>query len=125
MRPLPVQALAGMPAFVLGLSIVRGRAIPVVDAGALLDASGARAFTRFLVLRVGARRIALAIEKILGTRAIPSASISDLPPLLGGAREETVEAVAAVDEELLLLLRAGRIVPEAAWRALDQQGSPG
>ncbi|MEI9986942.1 MAG: chemotaxis protein CheW [Aliidongia sp.] len=35
MRPLPIDTMAHAPAFVLGLSIIRGTPVPVVDAGLL------------------------------------------------------------------------------------------
>src|SRR5215468_8425951 len=78
MRPLPVEPLAGAPSFVLGLAVIRGAAIPVVDVAG--ETPG-----RFVTLRLGARRIALAVEAVLGLAALEPATLSGLPPLLDGA----------------------------------------
>lgn len=40
MRPLPVAAVAGAPDFVAGVAIIRGDAVPVVDAARLLTGEG-------------------------------------------------------------------------------------
>jgi purine-binding chemotaxis protein CheW len=112
MRPLPVEPVAGAPAFVLGLARIRGAATPVVDLGALLGAPGEPAATRFLTLRLGGRAAALAVEEVLGVRELGAAS-GPLPPLLAGAPAEAVAEVGALDGELLFVLEAGSLVPEA------------
>jgi len=43
MRPLPVEPMAGTPPFVLGISIVRGVAMPVVDPARLFGTSATEA----------------------------------------------------------------------------------
>jgi purine-binding chemotaxis protein CheW len=55
MRPLPIAPLAAMPPFVLGLSVVRGTPVPVIDAPRLLGATGSVKPGRFVSIRVGAR----------------------------------------------------------------------
>ncbi|HVZ36331.1 MAG TPA: chemotaxis protein CheW, partial [Polyangiaceae bacterium] len=36
LRPLPAERLAGMPAFVTGVGMIRGEPVPIVDPGLLL-----------------------------------------------------------------------------------------
>ncbi|HEY2407492.1 MAG TPA: chemotaxis protein CheW [Polyangiaceae bacterium] len=118
MRPLPIENFAAAPSFVLGLSRIRGLATPVVDLRALLGTSTTGEITRFASLRVGARQVALAVDRVLGVRALGSAHCDDLPALLSGATGDVVEAIAELDQELLLVLRAGHLCPEAALQAL-------
>ena len=120
MRPLPVEPFAGAPPFVRGLALIRGRPVPVVDVGALVSASEPANPTRFVTLRVGDRRVALALESVLGIRALPDA-MSGLPPLLTDASAEAVSAVSALDAELLLVLEAARLVPDSLWLGLDAE----
>jgi purine-binding chemotaxis protein CheW len=47
MRSLAVDAVAGMPAFVAGVSIVRGAPLPVVDLAKLLGDENGSARSRF------------------------------------------------------------------------------
>jgi purine-binding chemotaxis protein CheW len=57
MRPMTVEAIAGVPSFVLGLAVIRGVPIAVVDAASLL--SGVRSHpTRFVTIKIGSRRVA-------------------------------------------------------------------
>jgi purine-binding chemotaxis protein CheW len=120
MRPLPVESVVGMPAFVRGVSIIRGVPTPVVDLGALLGAP-ANAFERIVTLRLGDRQVALAVNAVLGIRDLDLSVIQELPPLLGGASTDLIEAIGTLDEQFLVVLRAGWELPDEVWRALATQ----
>lgn len=115
-RPLPAQVVPGAPPFLLGVSIIRGAPVPVVDLSALVGQGGTRP-GRFVLVRLGARRVALAVAGVVGTRSLDGNVLREAPPLLQGA--EGVSAVGVHDEQLLLLLRPARIVPDEVWRALE------
>lgn len=142
MRPLPIDGLANMPPFVLGLSIIRGAPVPVVDAAALLgrgpeggeghgrgqgheraqrsdvNAVGAPVPTRFVVLRAGERRVALAVAAVLGVRPLAPETLQALPPLLRHAGEHVVAAIGTLDRGLLTVLAGSYLVPPSLWEAL-------
>jgi purine-binding chemotaxis protein CheW len=119
MRPLPVEAVGGMPAFVRGLSIIRGAPVPVVDLGAVLAPGPARAAGRLVTIRAGERRVALAVDEILGVRSLDASALGAVPELLGESGLDPIAAIGAADRKLLLVLAASRIVPEALWPTLD------
>ena len=119
MRPLPVTPLAGAPAFVRGLCVIRGEPLPVVDLAALLFGPAEDEPTRFVTLRVGERRVALATGEVIGVRTLP-ASGAPLPPLLA-AGGDAVAALARLDGALLLVLSGARLLPEAAWAAAGER----
>jgi purine-binding chemotaxis protein CheW len=121
MRPLPIEPLAGMPSFVLGLSVVRGTPVPVIDAARMLGVADATPPGRFVSLRIGSRVGVLAVGAVLGVRDIERESLENLPPLVGEASADFVEAIGTLDSGLLLVLRSGRIVPPAVWAALDAE----
>lgn len=118
MRPLPVEAAAGAPPFVKGISLIRGIPVPVVDLGALLGADGDAGTTRFVTLRIGDRRVALAVESIVGLREVEPSLMEGLPPLLSQAGAGVVDAIGVLDARLLVVLRAARLLPDEVWRAL-------
>ena len=123
MRPLPTSPLAGMPPFVVGGAVIRGEPVPVVDLGALVAGVAAPDPRRFVLLRCGERLAALAADAVIGVaRLAPDASAG--ASVLSGAGSGAVESLGALDGELLLVLRAARLVPEGAWEALrDLQGA--
>jgi purine-binding chemotaxis protein CheW len=121
MRPLPIEPWNGPPDVVRGLSIIRGAPVPVVDLGMLLGASSNCLSTRFVAIRVGERRVALAVDAVMGIREFASELRTQMPPLLSDARTEMVEAVGALDTELFMVLKACSIVPETIWDSLPRQ----
>lgn len=124
MRPLPVTSLAGTPSFVSGMSVIRGHAIPVVDAGALLGSGEAPAPARFVTLKVDGRQVALAVEQVVGIRGLAAESLHGLPQLLSEVGSELVESIGMLDREFLLVLRTARIVPDSVWASLQDAGAP-
>jgi purine-binding chemotaxis protein CheW len=118
MRALPTEHLAGVPVFVRGVSVVRGQPTPVVDAAQLLGIQAPSSPSRYVLLRVGERRAALAVDAVLGVRSLPPAMTDGLPPLLGDFRADLVERLAMLDGRLLMVMRAGKIIPSVVWHGL-------
>ena len=120
-RPLPVEPVSQAPAAVLGFAIIRGAALPVVDLAVLLGSHSGGPCTRFVIVRAGDRRFALSVEEVLGIREFAPSFWGDLPPLLGPAAAELIEAVGALDADAILALETGHMVPDAVWDRLSQQ----
>jgi purine-binding chemotaxis protein CheW len=110
MRALAIDPLSGMPPFMLGLSIIRGAPVPIVDAGALLNAANSRA-VYFVTIDVGGQPVALALDQIIGLRRIAEHAFAPLPALLKNVADDAVAAIRARDGDLLLLLDTARLVP--------------
>jgi len=118
MRPLPVEAIAGVPPYVRGLAVVRGTPIPVVDAASLLS-GGASHPTRFVTVKTGSRRIALAVDAVVGVVEIPPSSLEALPRLFQDASVDVIAAIGRLDADLLLVLRSSHLIPEEFWPVLE------
>jgi purine-binding chemotaxis protein CheW len=117
MRPLPVEPIAGMPSFLRGLSIIRGTPTPIIDLGVLLGARGGVA-ERLVTLRFSDRQVALSVDSVLGVRGLEPSTIQELPPLLRGTSQDVIEAIGTLDDEMLVVLRAGWQLPDEVWQAL-------
>ncbi len=115
-RPLPVRAMAGVPPYVRGICVLRGRPVPVVDVAALLGGDrepvGA---DRFVGVGTGAQASALAVDSVIGVRDLPPDSLHDLSVVAGPA----CAAVGAAGPEPLLLVSVGRVIPDSVWAALE------
>jgi purine-binding chemotaxis protein CheW len=122
MRPLDLRPIPEAPAFISGLSIVRGAPVPVVDLAALVGRGRPMPIARWIALRTGERKLVLAVEAVLGLRSIPESALQALPPLFRDANPDHVEAIGTLDAELLMVLRASRIIPEDLWETLAREG---
>src|SRR4051794_30092171 len=90
MRPLETRPLGGTPAFVKGISVLRGVPTPVIDVARLLGGGDAVA-ERYVVARTERGPVALATGLVLGIRNVdPDASANGHPALLGGASSRLV-----------------------------------
>jgi purine-binding chemotaxis protein CheW len=75
-----------------------------------------------VLLRTGQRRVALAVESVVGVRSLSEDSLSDLPPLLASADSGVVAAIGAHDRDLLLVLEAARIISDDLRQCLEVEG---
>jgi purine-binding chemotaxis protein CheW len=118
MRPLPIEVLAATPRFIRGMSVIRGEMVPVVDAALLVGAAESHP-TRLVTLAVADRRVALAVDAVVGVRVIGDEMLRELPPLLRDLSTAMVSTIGVLDAALLIVLNSARLVPEAMWAALD------
>jgi chemotaxis signal transduction protein len=111
MRPAAVERAEPAPKYLLGLAVVRGETVPVVDAGALLT-GGNGLLARWVVLRIGSRRVVLGVGEVLGIRALEQAELRQLPPLLAGSKDR-VRNLAILDGTFLEVLESGWLLEAA------------
>jgi purine-binding chemotaxis protein CheW len=122
MRPLPVEEVRGTPAYVLGMSRVRGAPMPVMDLGRFLAGTPGPAPTtseRWVTVRAGERRMALAVDAVEGVRTVDPGHLATLAPLLRDADTAAVAALGVLDASLLVLLHAARLLDAGAVPVLD------
>ncbi|HEV8549193.1 MAG TPA: chemotaxis protein CheW [Polyangiaceae bacterium] len=125
MRPLPIEPVRGAPGFVLGLAVIRGAALPVVDLGAVLGRTGdAATFTRFISLEHDGRAAALAVEAVEGFVTLERREFSALPPLLTHAAGDAVEALTLHDRALVWVLSASRLLPQVVPASGTSEANP-
>jgi purine-binding chemotaxis protein CheW len=126
MRPLPIEAIAGAPSFVRGVSIIRGVPTPVIDLGILLgthnDEAPVGMSGRFITLRLGERQAALSVDSICDVLELDAMTTQELPPLLQGASNNFIETITTLDAHMLVILRSGWQLPDAIWRSLATPG---
>jgi purine-binding chemotaxis protein CheW len=117
MRPLPVSPLADVPRFVAGVAVVRGEPVPVIALGAFLGDVEAAPPSRFVTVRAGATTAALAVDAVEGLAPLRADDAARLPAV-ADACAGAIEALGARDADLVVVLRAARLVPDEVRRAL-------
>lgn len=118
-RPFEVRSIAGAPEFLRGVAVLRGEPVPVVDAGVLLGRARTRA-ERLVAVRAGARRVALAVDAVAGTRELTASAAARSAPLLALAEPRVIDAVGVVDAQLLCVLSTARLISEELWVSLEE-----
>lgn len=118
MRPLPIEPVRGAPPFVLGMAIVRGEVTPVVALGLLLGAAERTTPGRFVLVRVGERRAALAVDEVLGVERLAPQTLDASPGLLSEVLPRDVTRIGVLDRSILVMLEGGRLLSEDTWQAL-------
>jgi len=121
MRALPIEPIPDMPPFLLGVSMIRGAVIPVVNVAKLVCGAADTQHSRFVTLKLGERRVAFAVEDVIGVRQLNAASIEEIPLLIREVDAGIVAAITTLDSELLLVLQSARLISESVWKALDEQ----
>jgi purine-binding chemotaxis protein CheW len=79
--------------------------------------------TRFVTVDAGDRRVALAVDTVIGVRTIPTETLDELPPLLRDANTDVISTIGMLDAQLLVVLRSARLIPEPVWTALTASGA--
>jgi purine-binding chemotaxis protein CheW len=123
MRPLPIEPLAGVPPFVLGLSVLRGTPVPVIDLANLFGAASPVRCARFVAVRAGHRHAVLAVESVAGVTALPERTLESLPPLVRDMSAQALDTIGRLDEGMLFVLKSGHIVPDAVWESVESRGT--
>jgi purine-binding chemotaxis protein CheW len=126
MRPLPCEAIAGAPDFVLGAAVIRGVPTPIVSVGALLRSDGDdEPAKRWITVRVGARIVGLAVPDVVGVRRLPSGvASSTTPPLLTAAVRGAASTLSVLDGALLVVLETARLISDDVWAAVGGTRAP-
>ncbi|MFI4940819.1 MAG: chemotaxis protein CheW [Burkholderiales bacterium] len=119
MRPLPIEPMPEMPVFLLGVSIIRGAIVPVVDVARLLGLSTYASHARFVTLKLGDRSVAFAVDDVIGIRRLASETTAVIPPLLSAADAGVIDEMTTLDAELIVVLQAAHLIPDSVWEALD------
>jgi purine-binding chemotaxis protein CheW len=125
MRPLLLTPIPEAPRHVLGMAVVRGEPLPVLDLRLLLgDASeatatvkGSAAFkaNRFITVKSQSGHgdhasVVLAVDQVEGVRRLPKSALHRMPTMLQGDLPQLVSAVSPQDTELMLILDSVRLV---------------
>ena len=123
MRPQPIRAIAGLPDFISGASVIRGATLPVLDLARLWSGTSEASPGRFVTIRAGNGQAVLAVRAIAGIRELELEWFEKLPPLLQGASSESIAALGAMDSQMLVVLDAARMVPGDVWDALEAEAT--
>ena len=99
------------PAFVLGVTNIRGQVLSIVDIGRFFDLprQGITDLNRVIVLSSGSLEFGILADDILGVKMVPLKDIQESLPTLTGIRAEYLKGVT---NDRVTVLDAGKILSD-------------
>ncbi|WP_420126588.1 chemotaxis protein CheW [Longimicrobium sp.] len=108
----PVQPLPDMPSHLLGVLMLRGEMVPVMDvAPALSVALEAGRIPSILVMALGEGRVGVAVDAVHEVLDVPAECVRPAPHT-GGDRDAYVVCVARMEDRLVTLIDLAEILGE-------------
>ena len=116
-----------VPAYVIGVSNLRGTIIPVIDLRLLfgLDAREPNADTRTIVVNIGNRTMGCMVDAVSQVIRIPVDQIHSAPDAVAADGQRSVEGFARAGDDLFILLDVGSLLDPASLAGVHRAGVPG
>jgi len=122
-RVLPLRVLGGVPAYVRGVSVIRGAGTPVIDLSLLLGNEALTAPERYVILR-SSSPVALAVDAVAGVRRVSLENLGNLPRLLADAGRDRVRSLLALDGDLVPIMASAIVLPDEVLEAVREHAAP-
>jgi len=119
-RMQPITSVPNGPAFVVGLTNLRGRVIPVMDLRARfsLDVSEPSRRSRIVVAEMGEHTVGLIVDAVSEVLRISPEMVEPPSSLVTSADSAYLRGVAKIDERLVLLLDLSHVLSTDEHAAL-------
>lgn len=127
----PIVRLPLTPAFLVGVTNLRGRVIPIIDPKSLMELKcidenelprttdhGLRA-DKVIIVNLGQIIFGVVVDEITGLRNIEDSMVESPEKVLGNAGRQ-VEGVVKENDELVMLIDPTKLVPIADMKLLEE-----
>lgn len=100
------------PAYVEGVTNLRGRVIPVIDLRRRLGlpVTAATKATRIAVAEIDGGQVGMVVDAVVEVLRVPASVVEPPPPMFSKVERENVLGVAKVDGRLIILLDLARVL---------------
>ncbi len=108
----PITVVPQAPAFVEGITNLRGMVLPVLSLRRRFGLPPVEADreTRIVVVMHGAHPIGIIVDSVLEVLRLPEETIEPPPPMVTSERTRFITGIAKVGERLILLLDLARVL---------------
>lgn len=103
-RAVPVTRVPRMPEHVLGVVNVRGKVVPVISGARRIGLEGDEKPRRVILCNRDGRRCGLLVDHVKELLRVPRDLLFPPPAAMGAMNAALVQAVARLDERLLIVL---------------------
>lgn len=113
-KPQKITVIPNTEPYLLGITSLRGKIIPVVDLRKMLSldgvAEGGYRKRKILILKGPKGAVGALIDRVMGVIRLSALGIVETPPHLPEAQMKFIEGVAVVDGRFISVLRLGEAV---------------
>ena len=108
----PITSVPQTPAFVEGLTNLRGTVLPVIDLRKRFELSAEEATkeTRIVVAEVNGETVGMVVDAVTEVLRVPEEDIEPPSPVVTTAASAFITGIAKVDERLIILLELGQVL---------------
>jgi len=120
--PSRVAKIPEVPAYVDGVSNLRGMIIPIVNLRSLfnLKCRPHDEETRTIVVNVGSRTIGCTVDSVLRVMRVPEDTIQPAPDSVNGSGRRFIEGFTRVEDDLFILLDASQLLEPSNLEQVHQ-----
>ena len=110
--PSRVAKIPEVPAYVDGVSNLRGMIIPIINLRSLFNLKRRPHDdeTRTVVVNVGSRTIGCTVDSVLRVMRVPADTIQPAPDSVNGTGRRFIEGFTRVEDDLFILLDASQLL---------------
>jgi purine-binding chemotaxis protein CheW len=120
--PSRVAKIPEVPAYVDGVSNLRGMIIPIINLRSLfsLNRKPYDEDTRTIVVNVGTRTIGCTVDSVLRVMRVPADNIQPAPDSVNGTGRRFIAGFTRIEEELFVLLDADQLLEPSNLHQVHQ-----
>ncbi len=108
----PITAVPHAPAFVEGVTNLRGTVLPVIDLRKRfgLPAEDPTRDTRIVVVEIEGETVGMVVDAVIEVLRVPEGAVEPPSPLITTVDSTFITGIARVDERLVILLDLGKVL---------------
>ena len=120
--PSRVAKIPEVPAYVDGVSNLRGMIIPIINLRSLFNLKRRPhdEETRTIVVNIGSRTIGCTVDSVLRVMRVPEDTIQPAPDSVNGSGRRFIEGFTRVEDDLFILLDASQLLEPANLEQVHQ-----
>ena len=116
-----ITHLPQTPAYVMGVTNLRGSVLPVIDLRTRfsLEVQEATRQTRIIIITMGNIKVGVIVDGVSEVLRVSDELIEPLPPMVNSANSAFLKGIVRLEERLIILLELGKVLDLGEQEALE------
>ncbi len=119
---LKVMKLPGMPAFIMGVTNLRGEVIPVINTRSKfgLEKKERNEKDRIVVVYIGDKKVGIVVDEVREVLTLHHEQVEEPPTTVGSMSAKYISAIAKLEDRMLIILDIDKILTTEEITKLDK-----